>query len=64
MEKQKGKPERLPEDDIILHFCLDGVTYALKQNALTQEQAYEALKRWFPDVEILPKDLNEFTRGT
>lgn len=62
MEKPP-KPERLPEDDTILHFCLDGVTYALKQNALSQEEAYDSLKRWFPDVDILPKDLNEFTRG-
>lgn len=60
MEKQP-KLERLPTDNIVLHFCLDGVTYALRQNALTQEQAYESLKRWFPEVDILPKDLNEFT---
>jgi hypothetical protein len=42
------------DDDVILRFCLDGVIFSLKQNMMTQEEAYENLKKWFPDVEIVP----------
>lgn len=46
-----------PEDDTILHFVLDGVMYALKQNQMTQEQAWNLLKDSFPDVRIVPEDI-------
>lgn len=41
------------DDDIILHFVLDGVCYALRQNVFTQEEAYERMKRWFPDAQVV-----------
>ena len=53
------KPERKiinTDEEPFLHFVLDGVKYALRQNMLTQEQAYDSLKKWFPDIEILPDD--------
>lgn len=58
MEQKKDIPEWASDDDVILNFCVDGVAYVLRHNnpALTQEQTYNHLKHWFPDVEILPAD--------
>ena len=52
--EREPKPEN---QDPILYFCLDGVKYALRQNAMSAEDAYNNLKKWFPDVEILPSEV-------
>lgn len=39
--------------DPILTFVLDGVRYAVEQNAMTWADAREKVLEWFPDAEIV-----------
>lgn len=59
MEKPPERKIVNTDEEPFLYFVLDGVKYALRQNAMSQEAAYEALKTWFPEVEILPNQLEE-----
>ena len=39
--------------DPVLHFVVDGIRYALEQNAIPRKEALDSLVRWFPDVHIV-----------
>lgn len=51
MERQPAPP-----DEVIVEYMLDGKKYELRHTDLnlTQEQTYEYLKQYLPDIEILP----------
>lgn len=46
-------PEIEPKADPVLEFVVEGVKLSLSQNRMTREQAVAAIKRWYPEAEIL-----------
>lgn len=54
--------EREPQEDLTLHFVLDGITYALSTNIYTQQARDELearLKFWLPEVHLLDENMVE-----
>lgn len=53
MEEYQERDRSWMVKDPILKFVLDGVIYAVKQNAMTWKEARDNVTKWFPDAEIV-----------
>lgn len=50
-----------PRNDVLLRFVLDGVYYAIRQNALSEEQLKSSLAKWLPAARVieLPDEMGQ-----